>query len=250
MIAAMGSISASHKMRAGTSTIRLLAWLTLPAGMLLISLFLLVESFQIPFVALTRDAAIAYTRDAPYYSGSISNFGGIIWSIGAAVSLFAAWMLRRMGPAHAQMSGFLLTYGVLTLVLLFDDLFMIHETITLLTGRSQKLTLLIQGLITGWLIVRYHRPILQSRWSILAVAMLFFSGSLLIDFDLIVLSDRFHHLFEDGSKFIGLVIWSGYGVITSASALHVAINHAPVVQLAAAEPSPSHARDTASAPGE
>lgn len=243
----MGSISGSLRMGTGASTIRLLGWLALPAGMLLIGLFLLVDSLGIPFVALTRDAAIAYTRDAPYYSGSLSNLGGIIWTVGVAVSLFAAWMLCRMGPAHAEMSRFLLTYGVLTLILLLDDLFMIHETITLITGRSQKVTLLAQGLVAGWFLIRYHRLILQSRWSIMAVAMVFFSGSLVVDFDLVIFTDRFHHLFEDGSKFIGLVIWSGYGVITSASALHAAINRAPGVESMTAGPSPDYARDTASA---
>src|SRR5690606_9735962 len=131
------------------------------------------------------------------------------------------------GPIYAEVRGLLLVYGILTTLLLIDDLFMVHESILLHFGRSQKLTLLVQGLLAGWMVCRYYRSILQSRWSLLVAAAVFFAGSLVVDFDYVILSDRYHHLFEDGSKLIGIISWAGYGIVTAAAAIRSAMIHPP-----------------------
>lgn len=189
--------------------------------------FLIADKFGIPFVRLTADAAIAYDHDAPFYGGYLSSFGMLFWATAAGVCLFTGCTLAPTTAARRETRGFLITFGVLTTILLVDDLFMIHEAIYQLTGKSQKRVVLIQGMILGWMLWRYRALIWRStNWMLLGSGMSMFAGSLAVDFDAVLLPERLHHLFEDGFKLMGLFGWWGYAMGCSAAAvrLPVAVN--------------------------
>lgn len=73
---------------------------------------------------LTRDP-MAVVRAHPL-TGVLSNLGAILWSAGAALPLFTWLALRTLGAA-GRFQGVLLGGGLLTGLLLADDLFMLHE---------------------------------------------------------------------------------------------------------------------------
>jgi hypothetical protein len=189
---------------------------------LLVVAFLLAERQGVPFVRLTADAAIAYTDDAPFYGGYLSSFGMLFWSTAAGICLFTACTLAPSTDARRETRGFLATLGLLTAILLVDDLFMVHEAIYQLTGRSQKRVVLIQGMVLAWMLWRYRATIHRStNWMLLGSAMGMFAGSLAVDFDAVALPERFHHFFEDGLKLMGLFGWWGYAVSCSAAAVRL-----------------------------
>src|SRR5690606_41772331 len=118
--------------------------------------------------------------------------------------------------------GFLLSLGLLTTLLLVDDLFLIHESIQLHFDKSQRWSVLVQGLFAAWFLARFVRIIWSTRWSLLAGAMLCFGGSLVVDFEKFAVADPYHHLLEDGFKMMGIAGWCGYAVLVSTSALRAA----------------------------
>jgi hypothetical protein len=184
------------------------------------SAFLLTESAGIPFVALTRDAAVAHSKDAPMYGGFLSNLGAMLWTSAAAVCFFAALTnLRSDDPEHHERRAFLLTLGALTALLLIDDLFMVHELILKHFGRSQKATLLVQGALAVWMLWRFRKLIRQSDLPLLLSSGLLFAGSLVIDLELVRPSPRWQHVLEDGLKFLGIAGWCGYALRTCTRAV-------------------------------
>jgi hypothetical protein len=178
--------------------------------------FVLTESLGIPFVTLTRDAAIAHTKEAPFYGGYLSSVGVVLWATAAAVCLFVAATPAQVEDAARRETRLLLaTFGLLTAILLVDDLFMVHEALLQFTGRGQKAVLLLQGALTLWMLWRFRDAIVDTNWLLLATAMGLFACSLVVDLDVVTLPQRLHHVLEDGFKLMGIAGWCGYAVSTS-----------------------------------
>jgi len=219
------------------------AWL-LPSGLFaactvfVLATFWLVTSLDIPFVVLTRDAAIAYTKDAPFYGGYLSNLGALFWCAAAAVALFTALVLRPITPGRREMRFFLFSGGLLSAILLIDDLFMLHDgALYACAGRGQNTTLLFQALFTIWFLWRFRRLILQqTRWSLLSIALLCFAASLFVDMVDLGIPQHVHHLYEEGPKLIGIVNWCVYFVYSSACAMNPRFQHGELATEAASPP--------------
>ena len=62
------------------------------------------------------------------YLGLVNNLGVVLWAAAMAVCFFTFIALRRTGN-NEDISRFVLFSGLLTLILLLDDLFLIHEGI-------------------------------------------------------------------------------------------------------------------------
>jgi hypothetical protein len=211
--------------------------LYVPAVLLLGVAFLTSTRFGIPFDRLTSDAAIAYTDDAPFYSGYLSSFGMVLWSTAAGICCFAAFTLTPNTDERREARTFLATLGLLTAVLLVDDLFMIHEALYRLTGKSQKRVVLVQGLLLAWMLWSHRATISRStNWPLLGSSLALFAGSLAVDFDAVALPARLHHLFEDGFKLAGVVGWWGYALACSARAVRLAADAPAERPLTASSP--------------
>jgi hypothetical protein len=77
---------------------------------------------NVPISHLTRDPmAVAHGQ---FYFGFLSNVGVVAWSFSAAICLFSYWLLRLGGDRSDRMRAFVFFGGVISLVLLADDLFM------------------------------------------------------------------------------------------------------------------------------
>ena len=153
---------------------------------------------------------------SPMYVGAVSNLGVVLWGSTASACLFGGWLLWGRQNA-AEQSRFLLGSAVVSAILLFDDLFLLHEEV--LPERlkiPQPIVFVGYGLLVGWLLWRFRTLILESDFVLLVLAAGFFAGSLLVD--LFVTPAEFfifgdfagRDLIEDGLKFLGIISWTAY----------------------------------------
>lgn len=163
--------------------------------------------YRIPIAKFTRDP-LAITGGHPFL-GIISNIGAILWSSSAAFCLLSFSILREKQKS-ADTIGFIGFGGIISLVLLIDDFFMIHERIfPKYFGIHEKLLFILYGLLIILYFAHYIRIILTTEFLYLIFVFLFFGISLAVD----SISESIipmHHLFEDGAKFIGIVSWVSY----------------------------------------
>ena len=136
----------------------------------------------IPIATLTRDAAAA--AHAPFYAGMVSNMGALFWSTAAAICLFSAALLRAWSDksdkskknGHTDSALFLLFSGLITTLLMLDDVFFLHEEIIPnVLGISQKRVYAGYGLLMCVYLVRFRATILNTEF----LLFLFACGSLM-----------------------------------------------------------------------
>jgi hypothetical protein len=153
---------------------------------------------------LTRD--MAATANVHPLTGVVSNVGALLWCANAVICLFSGSLLRQLG-LHAEAR--LLSYaGLMTVVLLVDDLFMIHEYIAPVHFHvNEKVVLASYACATGAYLLIHRRLILAANYQLLAAAMLLFTGSMIVD---IADGSGWWNLVEDGFKVLGIVSWLGY----------------------------------------
>lgn len=179
-----------------------------------------------PFAAvsdMTRDD-VAVT-DSPVYTGLISDLGMFIWTAAIAICLFSAHLLARIPSKRLERRFLVITAGFL-FVLLLDDRLMLHEEVI----PSGEFLYIVYGLSLLYVLYRYQKTILESRYIylVLALGFLGLSASLDITVDLITSGDKhdtvydmgeslagmsktmlqeLEFLIEDGLKFFGIVSW-------------------------------------------
>jgi hypothetical protein len=160
----------------------------------------------------TRDP-MSVTHGEPF-DGFISNLGALCWCAAAAVSLFSFFLLRKRENTKPS-AGFLLYLGILSLVLLFDDLFMLHELYYPdCLGISEMMVFLAYAALLGVLVLRYWRIILEIAPLPFIVSAIFFALSLMVD--------RFPKyafpglvMLEDSFKYLGIACWLSFVITVS-----------------------------------
>lgn len=164
--------------------------------------------YGVPIGNLMRDPnAVA---NVPYYIGAVSNFGVLLWAAAATVGLFGAAAVRRLG-GEMRYIRFLLAGATLSLLLMFDDLLMLHEAaLPQIFGWHEKAILAVYGLALISYLLLFSRTILQHDWPILGAAFAFFAGSILLDRMDFTSLTSFMELCEDGCKFLGAALWLGF----------------------------------------
>ncbi len=188
----------------------------------LFSLYFLPLLFLFAVVVASSQMGVSlamFTRDPATVAqihpliGVVSNFGVMLWTASATICLFN-WAIFRHSLNETRFATFLLCSGLLTLLLLFDDFFLLHEFIfPHYFGVSEKIVFLgYGGLMIFWM-VTFRKCILKTEYLILLIALGFFGLSLFIDvfqrrIQSIIGNSRI--LFEDGFKLLGIVGWLGY----------------------------------------
>lgn len=181
--------------------------LLLPALLLLAVVALVSLRFDIPVSRFTRDP-LAITGGHPFL-GVVSNLGAILWSSAAAVCLFTYTLLDKRST-RKDVRAFILAGGLFTLMLLFDDLFMLHEEIfPHYLGVNEKLVYAVYGALMLLYLAVFRKRIMETSFVFLVTALSLFALSIIAD----RLPDDvppMHLLFEDGFKFLGIASWFGY----------------------------------------
>jgi hypothetical protein len=185
-------------------------WLYLPAGLALLAVFAASRITGLPVAMYTRDPA-DITHTSPFL-GVLSNLDILLWCATAAVCLFA-FLVIRQDPGRRKVALFLLLGGLLTILLLLDDLFLLHERVfpRYLHWRQRYPYYAYFSLTVAYL-VAFRKIILKGDFWMLAAAFVFFALSIAVDAFTGPLSESFpsFHLFEDGFKLFGLASWLGY----------------------------------------
>lgn len=178
--------------------------LYLPILCLLFMVAIAATSPNIALSSLTRDmAAIANVHPL---IGVVSNVAVLLWCAAAAICLFSGSLLRQKGlQVEAR---FLFWAGLMTLALLVDDLFMIHEYIAPVHFHvNEKVVLAIDAGAAGLYLLSHRRLILSANYQLLVAAMALFAASMLVDF---ADGQGWWNLAEDGFKVLGIASWLGY----------------------------------------
>lgn len=190
------------------NTIVDLVKLLLPGIVFLLILIFLSFLTKTHFSLFSRDVNAIF--DAPPYIGILSNVGIVLWSFTVAI-LFFSYLLSK--ELHLNKSGFFLFSGILSLVMLIDDLFMLHDHIfPMYINSSDYLFYFIYGGSVILIFYFYFQFIMNSDYVLLLMAFVLFAMSGIFDEGLsyfgIVFPHR--HILEDGTKFLGILSWFSY----------------------------------------
>lgn len=161
-------------------------------------------------LALVRLAALAvgepvsnFTRDAvavaevPWYTGSVSLLTCMVWAAAAALCLFVAAVAPGTRRRTLVMGGFIL-------VLALDDAMLVHDQIGPAHGIPEKLFAPFYGILALLLL----REMLRASSRATVVAFLLGAALLGVSALFDVAFHDLSFLVEDGSKFLGAVVWT------------------------------------------
>jgi len=179
-------------------------------GAILLLLLVVVArlAWQIPVGDLTRDpAAVAGTHP---FVGWLSNVGVLGWCVTASICLFTASVLRRRGGQQGD-ARFLFAAGLLTMLVLIDDLFVLHEGVfPIYLGVPGNVFIPFYAAMLAALILVFRDQIRSSNFGLLCLSVICLGLSVVFD-----LVSRFTwvtglFLIEDGFKLLGIVGWALY----------------------------------------
>ena len=161
---------------------------------------------------LMRDSqvvAAGHAGASPAY-GLVSNLGIVALSLASGAAAIGRLALP---DAPAPLPRLLLWIAVLTLVLVVDDLLLLHEAAAF-APMAGVLTTAAYGLAFLRFVVRFRAVIVgELDVGLLVLAVGAFGVSAVTD--LLVAPTQISVLVEDGAKLLGLVAWSAFGLRTT-----------------------------------
>lgn len=157
--------------------------------------------YNFPIERVTRDPAVLAHFNP--FTGALSNIGILFWCSTAAICFFSSTIHSK--KENVKVATFLFYSGLLSSVLLLDDLFMFHERI------FPKYLHIPENLVySGYLalvsiyLIKFKSMILETEYIILLIAFGFFALSILCD---VFLPSEGMYLIEDGFKLFGIITW-------------------------------------------
>lgn len=191
-----------------------------PLLMVLGAALLLTSTTAVTMRHLTQDPTTVL--EGPFYIGALSNLGNVLWTSAATVCLLSALALPSL--IDNGWRRYLLVSGVFTVVLLVDDLLLVHdEILPRYAGISGELygVSYVVGMLA--FLVGFRRRIAQTNWPLLAAALACFGVSTVVDLGSSplgeIMAPSFVILVEDGTKILGIGTWLAYFVSVSRQAL-------------------------------
>jgi hypothetical protein len=143
------------------------------------------------------------TAEFPWYTGFLSNLGVILWSVSIGCAFSIAILLLSN---NRQVAHFLFATGTLSIVLVVDDMFRLHDSF--LPSRlsvPENFTIFIYVFIIAIYLFSFYRIILSDiSFLLLAGAFLAFAASIIFDMVTFI---------KDGLKFIGITLWLTYNFV-------------------------------------
>ena len=165
--------------------------------------------FNVPFSNYSRDP-IQVLEGKPYV-GAISNVGILLWSASASILFFSA-ILGTILNIPKRLVQFLVYGGVLTSLMLMDDMFLFHDVIfPEYLNISQNFFYISYGIILIIYLYLYKSVLLTTDYILLLAAFGLFAASVAVDeFVEHVVELRAEYLFEDGFKLLGITSWFAF----------------------------------------
>lgn len=169
-----------------------------------------------PVRILTRDP-ISIAKGA-FYWGAISNIGVLLWCAAAAFCFFSFLLVQQLKPG-VRSNWALLALGLITSMLLVDDLFMIHEQVFPgYLGLSENVLYGFYAVAVTSVMFFFRKVLFTGSSVYFIVAIAFFVPSLMFDTALelllpgVVVSDDLLFFVEDGLKLLGIGSWCLYSL--------------------------------------
>lgn len=186
-------------------------------GLVFGGLVVLRATTGIAIAEFTRDP-LGYT-EYPWYKGLVSNLGVIIWSATAGVCFFV-WLLGSRSGRAREHARYLLAGGLVTVILLLDDLYMFHEVVfPEHLGIPEPTVYGTYLMLLLGFIARFQEIILRFDTPLFIAALFGFSTSMLADIAAYWVAIPGYYVIEDGGKFFGIVNWGAF--LGRASARHL-----------------------------
>lgn len=183
----------------------LMAWV--PAILLVALVPLAARVTGHPVSFFTRD--VFSVSGVPVYAALLSNFGMLMWCTTAALCLFTSIELAH----EAGDRRFFVGFGILSLMFLTDDFYMLHEWIVpKVTGFPEFTAFGLYALVLTGIVATTRRQVMTREPLLLLIAVTLFGGSVAMDVVEIEPASAGHYLVEEGFKFFGIVTWAVYFV--------------------------------------
>jgi hypothetical protein len=164
---------------------------------------------------LLRD--VTATGKLPFFAGFVSQLGAILWSASLTVCLFALLMIHRQASILSGARRFLLYGSILTLILLLDDIFLLHEEFaTDYLHMKERYVYAGYMVVAAGFVLLNWKEFLSSEYALLLLAFVLFATSIffdvlpLDDLDLPHFWEQLELFLEDGFKFAGIATWLLY----------------------------------------
>jgi hypothetical protein len=187
----------------------------LPGVVLIVVLYILYRTGVIPFGIIFSDPTeyLEFGR----LNGLMSYLGVFLLVASAAVGIFSHFLLRRRGHAPGE-ARFLLFFGLFSLILAVDDLFMIHEGIgdaitavaNVTDDLGEALTFIVYILIFAFFTFKYRKVIYRTEYFLFICALILFLLCVLLDLLPLRFSDNFIFKGEEIFKFFAYITWLVY----------------------------------------
>jgi hypothetical protein len=161
----------------------------------------------------------------PFYYGALEYAGIMLMSMAGGIAIFSGTLLGGR-PRRLLVSG-----GLLTLLLVCDDLYMIHEN-SAYFYLNEKVTFAIYAFLALLFAGVNFRQLLITPFILLGIAAIFFASALLFD-SISGLSRIVPRGGEEMVELCGICFWSIYFIKYSRDALHIALSHRGAGQLTA-----------------
>ncbi|ADE55858.1 hypothetical protein [Coraliomargarita akajimensis] len=200
----LAQVLKSLRQQLHTTRKRLIA-LLLIGSLPIIALAYAIYGLGIPSGDLTRDPNVL--AELPAYTGIASQLGLFLWAASLAIVFLTSFELERRSGNMGR-RAFLLASAALTLLLLVDDAFLLHEEMLPGLGVPERATYLGYLSVVGLYLMVFIRSILQSEYLILLLSLGFFGLS--VGIDVFVFGTSLVFFLEDSTKLLGICCWFYY----------------------------------------
>jgi hypothetical protein len=194
---------------------KLLVYLYLPVIVLMVVVGVLSRvSDNLTLALLVRDPVLS--GRLPVGAGIVSQFELVLWS--AAMTVCAVgWVLLGRTGGHIRPRQLLLHFGIITVILFLDKMFMFHGDIAPKHLQVNKSIVIAVYLIMMLTFVYLNwKEILSSEYLLLVLALVMFGASVFLDalplrgLGIPIFGQQIRFFLEDGFKFAGVTTWLAY----------------------------------------
>jgi hypothetical protein len=191
-----------------------LATIFIPGILFLAIMVIASKTTGVYFETLSRDP-IQVLNGKPYI-GLISNTGILFWCASAAILLFSS-KISSLQKRPEKQTFFLFFSGLLTILMLIDDLFLMHDVIFPDYLKINEIVFyLFYGSSVIAIFLYYQKIILNTDYILLILSFLLLGLSVITD-EVQVFGIKVIHpyIVEDSFKFLGIIAWFAYFSRTS-----------------------------------